>query len=67
MDLSFSLQALTAEYVVKKQETLKNKVYSVPEEIDGYVAEAALRNFNISLDKLNDEQKRYYEEWETGT
>ncbi|MEM0160696.1 MAG: adenosylhomocysteinase [Thermoplasmata archaeon] len=67
MDLSFSLQALTAEYVVKKRDTLKNKVYSVPEEIDEYVAEAALRNFNISLDKLNDEQKRYYEDWETGT
>jgi adenosylhomocysteinase len=67
MDLSFSLQALTAEYVVKRRETLKNKVYSVPEEIDEYVAEMALKNFNISIDHLNDEQKRYYEEWEVGT
>ncbi len=67
MDLSFSLQALTAEYVVKNHDTLKNKVYSVPEEIDEYVAEAALRNFNIVIDKLNEDQKRYYEEWETGT
>lgn len=67
MDLSFSLQALTAEYIVKKRDVLKNKVYSVPEEIDAYVAETALRNFNISIDKLNDEQKKYYEEWDVGT
>ncbi|MGC9122900.1 MAG: adenosylhomocysteinase [Thermoplasmata archaeon] len=67
MDLSFSLQALTAEYLVKNRENLQNKVYPVPEEIDRYVAEIFLKIKNINIDKLTEEQKKYIESWDSGT
>ena len=67
MDLSFSLQALTAEYLVKNKEILQNRVYPVPKEIDRYVAEIFLKIKNISIDKLTDEQKKYIESWDSGT
>ncbi len=67
MDLSFSIQALTAEYIVKNHETLENKVYAVPEEIDRKVAELALKSFNIKIDSLNDDQKKYLDTWGMGT
>ena len=67
MDLSFSLQALTAEYLVKNRDKLEKKVYSVPREIDRYVAEIFLKNKNIDIDELTEEQKRYIESWDSGT
>ncbi|MGC9166675.1 MAG: adenosylhomocysteinase [Thermoplasmata archaeon] len=67
MDLSFSLQALTAEYLVKNRENLQNKVYPVPKEIDRYVAEIFLKIKNINIDKLTEEQKKYIESWDSGT
>ena len=38
MDMSFAVQALTTEYVVKNKKKLKAKVYDVPREIDAWVA-----------------------------
>ncbi len=67
MDLSFSIQALTAEYISKNYEMLENKVYAVPEDIDRKVAELALRSFDIKIDSLNEEQKKYLETWRMGT
>ncbi|MGC8992410.1 MAG: adenosylhomocysteinase [Thermoplasmata archaeon] len=67
MDLSFSLQALTAGYLVKNRENLQNKVYPVPKEIDRYVAEIFLKIKNINIDKLTEEQKKYIESWDSGT
>ncbi len=67
MDLSFSIQALTAEYILKNHERLENRVYPVPQEIDRGVAELALKSFNIKIDSLNEEQKRYLETWGMGT
>lgn len=67
MDLSFSIQALTAEYIVKKHETLEKRVYPVPKEIDRSVAEIALKIFGIEKDSLTDEQVRYINSWNVGT
>ncbi len=42
MDLSFALQALSAEHLAKHGRTMENRVYAVPTELDRGVAEAAL-------------------------
>jgi len=67
MDMSFSNQALSVEYLVKKQGKLEPKVYVVPEEIDKEVGRLKLRAMNITIDSLTEEQKKYLESWEAGT
>ncbi len=67
MDMSFAIQALTAEYIAKNYAKLENRVYPVPEEIDITVANLKLSSMGIEIDKLTDEQKKYLEEWREGT
>ncbi|HAR96628.1 MAG TPA: adenosylhomocysteinase, partial [Deltaproteobacteria bacterium] len=67
MDMSFANQALCAEYVWKQGKTLKNKVYSVPQEIDKQVALLKLQTAGIKIDKLTAEQRKYLASWEMGT
>jgi len=67
MDLSFSLQALVAEYIAKNREKLEPKVYAVPREIDEFVAKCALEVRGVEIDSLTEEQMRYIESWEVGT
>jgi len=63
MDMSFSNQALSLEYIVKNRDSLSNKVYDVPEEIDLEVASIKLKTLGIEIDSLNEEQKRYLSSW----
>jgi adenosylhomocysteinase len=67
MDLSFSLQALCAEYIVREHGSLKNEVYDVPKEIDGKVAILKLRLLGAEIDQLSDKQRKYTESWSVGT
>ncbi len=67
MDMSFSNQALSVEYLVKKGKELEKKVYRVPEEIDREVASLKLRGMGIEIDKLTPEQVKYLSSWEFGT
>ena len=67
MDMSFANQALSAEYVVKNYKKLKNKVYSVPEEIDRMIAKLKLKALGVTIDQLTAEQKKYLSSWEIGT
>lgn len=67
MDMSFSNQALSVEYLIKNKEKLENKVYKVPMKIDNYIAELKLKSMNIRIDKLTKEQQKYLTSWETGT
>ncbi len=59
MDLSFALQALSVEYLLKNKGKLQNKVYNVPEEIDTKVAEEMLKANKIKIDKLTQKQINY--------
>ncbi|MCK9369541.1 adenosylhomocysteinase [Candidatus Dojkabacteria bacterium] len=65
MDMSFSAQALCAEYLinnvlsVNNVSKLKLGVLEVPKEIDQRVAELKLEAFEITIDKLTDVQKEY--------
>lgn len=67
MDLSFSLHALCAEYVIKNKDNLKAKVYDVPLEVDIKIAEIKLSSLGIKIDNLTDKQKVYLESWKYGT
>jgi len=67
MDMSFSTQALASEYVVKNYKKLTNKVYYVPQQIEGYVAELKLKAMGINIDKLTPEQETYLASWNMGT
>jgi len=63
MDMSFALQALSAEYMLKNYKKLGNKVVDVPAEIDNMVAVMKLKTWGIEIDKLTDAQKEYLENW----
>ncbi len=67
MDMSFSNQALSAEYLSQEGKTLKPDVYLVPARIDNLVAKLKLESMGIKIDKLTDEQKQYSEGWTEGT
>jgi len=63
MDLSFALQALTAEYLLKHHKELEPHLYPVPEEVDRKVAEMALEAMGLEIDSLSEAQRRYIESW----
>jgi adenosylhomocysteinase len=66
MDMSFANQALSVEYLAKREQ-LPPKVYNVPKEIDETVAKLKLTAMKIQIDELTDEQKKYLSTWEMGT
>ena len=59
MDMSFALQAIGAEYILKNHAHLEPRVYNIPDERDRYVAELKLKSFGGSYDVLNEKQKAY--------
>jgi adenosylhomocysteinase len=67
MDMSFANQALCAEYMARNANTLENKVYDVPADIDAEVARLKLKAMGIEIDTLTEEQQRYLTSWEEGT
>jgi adenosylhomocysteinase len=67
MDMSFSTQALVAQYVVKNAGKLGIKVHNVPESIEKKVATLKLKSLGIKIDKLTKEQAAYLASWELGT
>ena len=67
MDLSFALQALSAEHLARHGREMAAKVHRVPAALDREVAEAALAPMGVRLDTLTPEQVKYASEWEGGT
>ncbi len=67
MDMSFAIQALTAEYLAKNYRDLKPAVYPVPESVDREVAITRLRSQDIEIDTPTPEQVRYANSWTEGT
>lgn len=63
MDMSFSIQALCAEYIVKNRGSLKISVNDVPEEIDRKVALRKLQSWGTQIDTLSPEQEKYINSW----
>jgi adenosylhomocysteinase len=67
MDMSFSIQALSLEHLVKNHAKLKAEVYNVPPEMDEEVATIKLRTMGVGIDRLTPNQKKYLEAWQEGT
>ncbi len=66
MDMSFANQALCVEHLTKIKK-MQPKVYSVPKEIDERIASLKLNAMQMQIDKLTNEQKKYFAAWEEGT
>lgn len=62
MDMSFALQALSAEYLLSHD--LEAKVYDVSDEIDREVAALKLQDMGVSLDNLTTKQQQYLNGYE---
>ncbi|MFQ6048416.1 MAG: adenosylhomocysteinase, partial [Phycisphaerae bacterium] len=67
MDMSFSTQALAAEYVRQRASKLEPIVHDVPRHIEQWVARLKLRSMGIRIDRLSREQKRYLASSTEGT
>ena len=67
MDMSFAGQAMGAEFIWKNKGKLKNKVYSLPQEVDNEIARLKLNSEGVKIDKLTKEQKKYLNSWQEGT
>ncbi len=59
MDMSFGIQALCLEYLVKHGKDMEHRVYQVPKEIDAQVAAIKLASMNVGIDTLTDAQVAY--------
>jgi adenosylhomocysteinase len=67
MDMSFAGQAMAAKYLLDNKDTLENKVYTVPAEVDQEIAAIKLASMGISIDTLTEQQIKYLNSWEEGT
>lgn len=63
MDMSFALQILCAEYILKNHKDIGERVVEVPDEIDERVAMMKLDTWGIKNDKLTEEQEKYLNSW----
>ena len=59
MDMSFSVQALAAQWLVRHQDSLERKLYDIPAEIDQQIGWAKLAALGLSIDTLTPEQEAY--------
>lgn len=63
MDLSFAIQALTAQYISRREGGFTPDVYPVPPEIDEQVARVKLKAEGIEYDELTAAQRDYLSGW----
>jgi len=64
MDMSFAIQALSAEHVAKNHKKLEPGVIAVPKEIDQDVAFRKLAACGLSIDELTPDQAKYLLSWD---
>jgi adenosylhomocysteinase len=62
MDMSFAVQALTAEWLTK-QKNLEKRLYKVPDSIDDEIGRVKLKSMGITIDKLSPQQEEYLNSW----
>ena len=63
MDMSFAVQALALEWLVRHQGSLEKKVYQVPDEIDDEIGRVKLAAMGLGIDTLTPEQVEYLNGW----
>ena len=67
MDMSFAVQALGLEYMVKNHSGMKAGVYTAPDSLDVDIARTKLKAMGVTIDDLTDEQRSYITGWQEGT
>ncbi|TFG08301.1 MAG: adenosylhomocysteinase [Promethearchaeota archaeon] len=67
MDMSFGLQSLMSEYIVKNKDKLKPGMIDVPVDIDNQVGLLKLSAMGIEIDTLTEDQYNYIHGYEEGT
>ncbi len=67
MDMSFALQALVSEYIVKNKQDLKPGMITNPEDIVDQIGYLKLQSMGIKIDKLTEEQYNYIHGYAEGT
>ena len=63
MDVSFALQALCVEELVRRRGELAPGVHQVPASIDREVAQLKLAALGVAIDEPTAEQAHYRESW----
>jgi adenosylhomocysteinase len=63
MDVSFALQALCVEELVRRGAELPACVHQVPDAIDREVGRLKLAALGVSIDAPTPEQEHYRESW----
>ncbi len=63
MDMSFAVQALALEWLVRHRQELERKVYQVPDEIDEEIGRVKLAALGLAIDALTPEQQAYLNGW----
>jgi adenosylhomocysteinase len=66
MDVSFALQALAAEHLVRSGGELERRVHPVPPALEREVARLKLASLGIEIDELTPEQAQYLSNWVPG-
>ena len=67
MDMSFALQSLMSEYIVKNKDKFKPGMMKIPTDIDDQVGYLKLKSMGIQIDELTEEQYNYIHGYEEGT
>lgn len=67
MDMSFSNQALAAEWLIANEGKLDPGIYTLADEIDRHVATIKLEALGGGLETLTAEQEAYLSGWQEGT
>ena len=62
--VTFAVQALSLEWLVKHKDELETKVYDIPAEIDDQIGRVKLAAMGLAIDELTEEQKAYLAGWE---
>jgi adenosylhomocysteinase len=61
MDMSFAVQAMSAQFLAEHRGVLQPGIYRVPRELDQEIARMKLVTLGIEIDKMSAEQKNYLE------
>ena len=59
MDMSFAIQALSAQWLMKNRDGVSTMLNNVPREVDEAVARRKLESMGITIDELTREQRIY--------
>ena len=65
--MSFAVQALGLEYMVKNHASMEAKVYTAPDSLDYDIARTKLAAMDVTIDDLTEEQRAYITGWQEGT